>query len=134
MNDKLAFFDSNIPVYLVDMDLVKREKVVQLISPNIIISTQVVTENINACLKSLKLPDEEAYDHGQALLEEFNVVDIHPSTLQMAIKIRRKYQLSWWDSLIIATALENHCETLYSEDMQHGLVIENTLTIINPFL
>ena len=133
MNDKLAFFDSNIPVYLVDKDMVKREKVVQLISPNIIISTQVVTENINACLKSLKLPDEEAYDHGQALLEEFKVVDLHPSTLQSAIMIRRKYQLSWLDSLIVATALENNCDILYSEDMQDGLVIETKLTIINPF-
>lgn len=38
-----------------------------------------------------------------------------------------------YDSLIIATALEASCTTLYSEDMQHGQLIENKLLIINPF-
>ena len=49
------------------------------------------------------------------------------------LKIKDKYKLQFYDSLIIATALENNCSVLYSEDMQHGFEIENTLTIINPF-
>ncbi len=38
-----------------------------------------------------------------------------------------------YDSLIISTALENNCEILYSEDMQHKQIIENKMVIINPF-
>ena len=50
-----------------------------------------------------------------------------------AIKIKEEYKLQFYDSLIIATALENSCSILYSEDMQHGQIIENSLKIINPF-
>ena len=49
-------------------------------------------------------------------------------------KIKNKYQLSFWDSLILQSALKNECKILYSEDLQHNQVIENTLKIINPFL
>ena len=44
-----------------------------------------------------------------------------------------QYKFSYWDSLIIASALENECDTLYTEDMQDGLIIEGKLTIVNPF-
>ena len=47
--------------------------------------------------------------------------------------IRSKYKYSYYDSLIIATALESKCKILYSEDMHHGQIIENSLKIINPF-
>ena len=54
-------------------------------------------------------------------------------TYHLAFSLRSKYSLSFWDSLIVASALENNCTTLYSEDMQHQQVIDNQLTIINPF-
>ena len=134
MKDKLTFFDSNILVYLVDNDLVKREKATTLLNPDFIISSQVVAENVNACLKKLKFTKEVAFDHGDFIMSKLKFVPILPTTLKLAFIISKKYQLSWWDSLIVASALESNCETLYSEDMQHGLVIENTLTIVNPFL
>jgi predicted nucleic acid-binding protein len=130
---KPTFLDSNILVYLMDKDLVKREIVLAFVSKKYIISTQVVAENVNACMRSLKLSKEKSYNHGIELLEKFNVVLLNPSTFHSAFKISNKYQLSWWDSLIVSSALENNCEILYSEDMQDGLVIESKLTIINPF-
>jgi predicted nucleic acid-binding protein len=57
---------------------------------------------------------------------------INYQTYQSAYQLRTKYSVSYWDSLIIASALENVCSTLYSEDMQHQLIIENKLCIINP--
>jgi len=48
--------------------------------------------------------------------------------------IKDKYKYSYYDCLIISTALLNNCDTLYSEDMQHGQLIENKLEIINPFI
>jgi predicted nucleic acid-binding protein len=48
--------------------------------------------------------------------------------------LKEKYHYSWWDSLVLASALENGCQIVYSEDMQHEQVIEDSLKIINPFL
>ncbi len=50
-----------------------------------------------------------------------------------ALKLRTDHTLSYWDSLIVAAALEAGCHTLISEDMQHSQLIENQLRIINPF-
>jgi predicted nucleic acid-binding protein len=49
-------------------------------------------------------------------------------------RIMDKYQYSFWDSMMLASALENKCTEIYSEDMQHNQTIEDKLRIINPFL
>ena len=51
---------------------------------------------------------------------------------QDAFRIRGKYNISFWDSLIVASALENKCTVLYSEDMQHNLLIDNKLKVVSP--
>jgi predicted nucleic acid-binding protein len=56
--------------------------------------------------------------------------DVH----DLARMTAQRYGLGFYDALIVAAAQFDQCETLYSEDMQHGLVIDGTLTIINPFL
>jgi predicted nucleic acid-binding protein len=58
--------------------------------------------------------------------------DIH--TIEQAIALQSRYKLQYYDSLILATALESGCSILYSEDMHHGLMIENQLQICNPFM
>jgi len=133
MTDKLAFFDSNILVYLIEENLPKRKQVAMLLKPHFIISTQVVAENINVCIRKFKLSKEEALDHVKGFIPKLKLVAFQPSTLEIAFMIFTKYQLSWWDSLIVSSALENNCVILYSEDMQDGLVIESKLTIVNPF-
>ena len=55
------------------------------------------------------------------------------STQIRALRLKQRYNLQYFDSLIISTALENKCNILYSEDMQHELIIDNRLKIINPF-
>jgi predicted nucleic acid-binding protein len=62
------------------------------------------------------------------------VKSITMDTIKYCLKIKEKYRFSWWDSLILSSALENNCSTIYSEDLQHGQVIENSLKIINPFI
>ena len=62
-----------------------------------------------------------------------SIVSFSLTTQIRAIKIKEEYKLQFYDSLIIATALENNCNILYSEDMHHGQIIENSLKIINPF-
>ena len=68
-------------------------------------------------------------------LSEYCIVKtITTDTIQSAIKLVEKYKYSYYDSLILSSALENQCKRLFSEDMQHGQSIENQLEIINPFL
>jgi len=54
-------------------------------------------------------------------------------TIKQAWKIGNKYGYAYYDSLIIASALENDCTILYSEDLHHGQIIEERLSIMNPF-
>ena len=61
------------------------------------------------------------------------VVAVDASTLRKAIDLAKRYSLSHWDSLIVAAALLSNCEKLYSEDMQHGQVFDDQLTVVNPF-
>ncbi len=58
---------------------------------------------------------------------------IKESTIKKALRVKKDSNYSYWDSLVIASALENNCSILYTEDMQHGQTIENSLKITNPF-
>jgi predicted nucleic acid-binding protein len=70
-----------------------------------------------------------------AIYDILKLCDVTPLDIQTykeAYKIRDRYNVSYWDSLIVASALDNECEILYSEDMQHNLKIEDKLLIRNP--
>ena len=60
-----------------------------------------------------------------------NIIGLN--TCYKAVDLRLRHKYSYWDSLIIASALENDCSILYTEDLQHEQVIEDKLKIINPF-
>jgi len=55
-------------------------------------------------------------------------------TVEKAAKVAIRYQLSHWDALIVASALLADCDALYSEDLQHGQILDDKLKVINPFL
>lgn len=65
-------------------------------------------------------------------ISEVTIISI--VTIRLAHKLKLKYYFSYWDSLVLATALQNHCDIIYSEDMQHQQIIDNKLTIVNPFI
>lgn len=54
--------------------------------------------------------------------------------VEKAMQIEDQTQISYWDALIVAAALLSGCDTLYTEDLQHGRVFERRLTVVNPFL
>ncbi|MDR0516641.1 MAG: PIN domain-containing protein [Fibromonadaceae bacterium] len=58
---------------------------------------------------------------------------LRSSTVKKSLALNERYGYSYYDCLIIASALESNCKYLFSEDMQHGQIIENTLKIVNPF-
>jgi predicted nucleic acid-binding protein len=63
----------------------------------------------------------------------FPPVSITHATILKAIDISIKSKFTYWDSLIISSALENSCIDLYSEDLNHGQIINKSLSIIDPF-
>ena len=107
MNGKSVFIDTNLIVYLYSNDeLDKRTSIQNIISKQkAVISTQVVNEFSNVMHK----------------------------TIRLAYQIANEYKYSFYDCLIIASALENDCEILYSEDMQHQQIIKKKMKITNPF-
>lgn len=130
-----VFFDSNLLIYVYSQDEPRKKKVaIELVTSNhqIIISTQVYFEFINVMHRKFKLDTETI---GNIIAEFKNYCDV--ATIQLetigdALKILKRYRYSFADSLIIATAIQQQCDILYSEDMHDQHQIEN-LVIINPF-
>jgi predicted nucleic acid-binding protein len=134
MKDKY-FIDSNICLYLLGDDIGKKNIAIEIILGNGSISTQVISENINVLFKKFKmLSPSDVQTHIEMLCLHSNLELIDMPTIEKAIFIKGNYQLQWFDSLIIASALEANCTVLYSEDMHHNLIVENKLRILNPFL
>lgn len=136
MHDK-AFLDTNILIYAYSEDEPKKQSIaLQLLDSfedNVIISKQVINELSNILLKKFKLGSDQVEN---VLLEIDNVlpiVDFDLTTQIKALKLKDRYQFQYYDALIVATALENNCTVVYSEDMQHEMLIDGSLKIINPF-
>ena len=132
-----VFLDTNIWLYmLIQSDKVKYEQSSRLLadeSLNIHCSVQVANEiSVNLMRKAGK---DRAYIQTflSDLIASYPVLAQEPEDLLTAASLRLDYMLSYWDSLIVASALRANCGTLYSEDMQHGLRIRDNLKIINPF-
>jgi len=130
-----AFIDTNILVYLSVNNDAKTETTTKLIYnlPNAVISTQVLGEFSNVAYRNKALSSEKLVEYIDIFTSSFELFKISASTIIYAIKIKEKYSFSFWDSLIIASAIETDCSILYSEDMQHLQRIDDKLTIINPF-
>lgn len=134
------FLDTNIFVYTFDVKAsAKAKKAVQLIREAVdtgkgIVSYQVVQEFFNVALRRFTEPMSVA-EAEQYLITVFRpLLAIHssPAIYINALRIAGKHRFAWYDSLILAAALEGGCATLYTEDFQHGQTIEG-LRISNPF-
>ena len=136
MRDKI-FIDSNIILYSYSKTELDKNKIANNLIfslDEMLISTQVVNEITNILYKKFKLDARSIEDVILEIDNNFKIVNFSLTTQIKAIKIKEKYRLQYYDSLILATALENSCTLLYSEDMQHKQIIENQLQIINPFI
>ena len=133
------FIDSNILVYMLDStDLDKREVAVRLVNQlvddeNGCISFQVVQETLNVITGKMGIAHETALEFMDDTLIPLWKIDPKTELYLRALDVQARYGFSFYDSLIIAAALEARCTRLYSEDMQHGQRIEG-LTIQNPFV
>ncbi len=99
-----------------------------------IVSAQVVSEYLNVLKRLLRIPKVPLIEHSIVLLENCEIINLNKAILEHAKKLIIRYDFQLFDSIIIASALAANCSILYSEDLQHKQLIENRLTIINPFL
>jgi predicted nucleic acid-binding protein len=138
-----SFIDSNIWIYaLIESkeEEVKRDKIIAFLEKlknksRMLTSVQVLNEFHWVLKRKYNIDEIEIREKvTNGILKIVSVVPLDLKHYKTAYKIRDNYSFSYWDSLIIASALEKGCDTLYSEDMQHNLVIENKLTIKNPII
>ena len=136
MSDKI-FIDTNVWLYALiesDESLEKHQKAKHCIAntENIIISTQVVNE---VCVNLLRKGKKDMPYIAQFIAEFTTAYQTLAQTtedLVIASTIRADYHVSYWDSLMIASALRANCQILFSEDMQDGLYVYQRLRIQNP--
>jgi len=130
-----VFIDTNIWLYAF-LDTEESEKstrakeLLQQTEP--MLSTQVVNEICVNLMKKVGFSEEQISQLIAALYEKYPIVELDENILLTASQLRQEYAFSFWDSLIVACALEANAEILYSEDMQAGLIVRGVLKIINP--
>jgi predicted nucleic acid-binding protein len=140
MSDKF-FLDTNIFVYSFDRTAAtKARRASQWIRTALrtqkgITSYQVVQEFFNVALQRFTQPmtADEAEQYFSTIFRPLLGVHSSPALYLEALQLQSRYRLSWYDSLIVAAALQAHCALLITEDLQHGQQFGD-LRIENPFL
>jgi predicted nucleic acid-binding protein len=132
MNAK-TFLDTNIIVYAFTANDARSEKAEALLAAGGVISVQVLNEFVNVSRRKNRRDWGEIQDALSVLKTLLDppqplTIEVH----EAAIGIARDCGFHFYDSLIVAAALRAGCSVLYSEDLQHGQMIER-LTIRNPF-
>jgi predicted nucleic acid-binding protein len=98
------------------------------------INSQVIREICSNLKKKTPITEAQIRTLIDGWYQGCKVIHSNSSQHLLASRLRDTYSFSYWDSLIVAAALDAGCTTLYSEDMQHGQSVEGGLVIINPFV
>lgn len=134
----LHFIDTNVWLYALikSQDALKSQRarsVLATYAASIVVSTQVINE---VCVNLIKRRQFTAEEIRNVILDyyaKYVIIEPNQTILVAATHLRERYTLSYWDSVIVASALASGASTLQSEDMHDGLVIQHQLTIVNPF-
>ncbi|ARI81290.1 hypothetical protein C789_4067 [Microcystis aeruginosa FACHB-905 = DIANCHI905] len=122
-----CFVDSNIWLYAFSTDKKEETKRIlakQLIKEkSIIISTQIINEVSCNLLKKHKLDEKQLFKLIVSFYRKYQVISFNLDIFESASNLRTQYNLSFWDSLVIACASFSGANILYSEDMQDGLIV-----------
>lgn len=133
MSGNKAFFDTNVVLYLLSEDAKKADRAEALLAAGGVISVQVLNEFASVAKRKLGMSWIEIRE---VLTQVREICAVQPTSVQVhdhALDIAERYGHSIYDALIVAAALINGADVLYTEDMQDGQVIESALTIRNPF-
>lgn len=128
------FLDTNILVYATT-DEAKSVVAQRFMSEPFILSAQALNEFANVARRKLGLPWERIAQIVEDMSETADaVVAVDTDMTRTALRLIQRYNLAFYDAVMLAAALKANCTTFFSEDLQNGLVIDGKLTIANPFL
>lgn len=133
MSGAESFFDTSVLLYLLSSESEKADRVETLLADSGVISVQVLNEFTAVASRKLRM---SLADIRETLETVRNICRTEPLTVEdhdRAGEVMTRYRFSFYDSVIAASALRAGCKLLYSEDLQHGQVIEKQLTVVNPF-
>lgn len=134
MSAPKAFVDSNVVLYLLSADSAKADRAEQVIGRDVVISVQVLNEVANVARRKLGMSWRETNELLRLLRSLCPVEAVTVATHDLGIRLAQRYGVSVYDAMILASASLAGCGVLYSEDMQHGLLVDRRLRIRNPFL
>ena len=137
MSVEPRFVDTNVLVYLFDSDAPEKQArardLVREERDRLVVSVQVLGEFYVTVTRKLAAPlSVEAAARAVDALCELQVQALHPGLVRSAVRRSQSSRLSYWDALIVETALNAGADVLFTEDLQDGQAI-GSLRIINPF-
>jgi len=132
-----SFVDTNIWLYafVAGQDAAKPAAAASLLQRiSIVASVQVINEVCVNLIQKANFTETDVRDLIKSFYVKCLVAPLDQQVLLTASDLRRRYSISFWDSLIVSTALRSQARTLYSEDLQHGMTIDGVLSVVNPFV
>jgi predicted nucleic acid-binding protein len=127
--------DTNILIYSHDKNEPDKQNIARdLIVRSPLVCSQTLAEYISVLRRVVKIPKEFIINACMPNLKHCQIQVVDIATLQTAERLIQRYDFQIFDAIIVASALEIGCNTLYSEDMQYNMKIDRTLSIVNPFL
>ncbi len=128
------FFDTNVALHLLSADTAKADRTDELLAIGRgTISVQGLNEFAAVAIRKLKMPLPEVREVLDTIRAVCDVETVTVETHDRALAVVERYGFSLYDSLLIAAALIADCKVLYSEDLQHGQLIDRQLRVVNPF-
>jgi predicted nucleic acid-binding protein len=128
-----SFFDTDVLVCLASEDATKADQAEAIIAGGGAISVQVLNELANVARRKMRM----SWTDTHIFLSTLRALTTHPVTLEThetGLALAERYGLSIFDAMIAASALHAGCDTLWSGDMQHEMVLSERLRVLNPFL
>jgi len=127
------FFDTNVLLYLLSGDDNRADRAEQELSAGGVVSVQVLNEFALVATRRLEMSIAEIREVLATLRSVYTIVPVNEGTHDVGLRIAEKHGLSVYDAMIVASALLAGCNTLVSEDMRHGQVLDGRLKVRNPF-
>lgn len=127
------FVDTSVILYLASSDTQKASQAETVLGQGGTISVQVLNEIANVLRRKMRMSWADTHIFLDAIQALLTVTPVTVATHETGLVISNRYGLSIYDAMIVASALIAGCDTLISEDMQDGLIIDGRLRIVNPF-
>jgi len=128
-----SFFDTNVLLYLASGDPAKADRAERLVADGGTISVQILNEIANVARRKMRMSWKETNALLTMMRDLLPVVPVTVETHEIGIALAERHGFSIYDAMIAASAMLSDCNTLWSEDLQHNMVVNGRLRIVNPF-